>query len=90
MGQSPIQKLQPYFGQKVQFPLTTSIPVKKGYVVGAHGADLGAGADAAARRRVVLAGEPPQGQVRQDRRTQTAQTEIGSSAPSTAACTARG
>jgi hypothetical protein len=34
MGQSPIEKLQPYFGQKVQFPLTTSIPVKKGYVVG--------------------------------------------------------
>ena len=34
IGQSPIQKLQPYFGQKVQFPLTTSIPVKKGYVVG--------------------------------------------------------
>ena len=33
MGQSPIEKLQPYFGQKVQFPLTTSIPVKKGYVV---------------------------------------------------------
>jgi hypothetical protein len=34
LGQSPIEKLQPYFGQKVQFPLTTSIPVKKGYVVG--------------------------------------------------------
>jgi hypothetical protein len=34
MGQSPLQKLQPYFGQKVQFPLTTSIAVKKGYVVG--------------------------------------------------------
>ena len=34
MGQSPVVKLQPYFGQKVQFPLTTSIPVKKGYVVG--------------------------------------------------------
>jgi hypothetical protein len=33
-GQSPIMKLEPYFGQKVQFPLTTSIPVKKGYVVG--------------------------------------------------------
>jgi hypothetical protein len=32
-GQSPIVKLEPYFGQKVQFPLTTSIPVKKGYVV---------------------------------------------------------
>ena len=34
MGQSPVVKLEPYFGQKVQFPLTTSIPVKKGYVVG--------------------------------------------------------
>jgi hypothetical protein len=33
MGQSPLETLQPYFGQKVQFPLTTSIPVKKGYVV---------------------------------------------------------
>jgi len=26
-------KLQPYFGQKVQFPLAKSIPVKKGYIV---------------------------------------------------------
>ena len=33
MGQTPVEKLQPYFGQKVQFPLTTSIAVKKGYVV---------------------------------------------------------
>jgi hypothetical protein len=33
MGQSPVEKLEPYFGQKVQFPLTTSIAVKKGYVV---------------------------------------------------------
>ena len=29
-----MQKLEPYFGQKVQFPLETSIPVKKGQVVG--------------------------------------------------------
>jgi hypothetical protein len=33
LGQSPLQKLQPYFGQRVQFPLTTSLAVKKGYVV---------------------------------------------------------
>jgi hypothetical protein len=33
MGQSPLEKVQPYFGQKVQFPLTSSIAVKKGYVV---------------------------------------------------------
>jgi hypothetical protein len=33
MGQTPLQKLQPYFGQRVQFPLTTSLSVKKGYVV---------------------------------------------------------
>ena len=35
-------KLQPYFGQKVQFPLEKSIPVKKGYVRD-HGPDLGPG-----------------------------------------------
>jgi hypothetical protein len=33
MGQTPVEKLAPYFGQKVQFPLTSSIAVKKGYVV---------------------------------------------------------
>ena len=33
MGQSPVMQLGPYFGQKVQFPLDRSIPVKKGYVV---------------------------------------------------------
>ena len=32
-GQSPLEKLQPYFGQKVQFPLAASIPVRKGMVV---------------------------------------------------------
>jgi hypothetical protein len=33
VGQSPIQQLAPYFGQEVQFPLATSLPVKKGFVV---------------------------------------------------------
>jgi hypothetical protein len=33
VGASPIEKLQPYFGQTVQFPLATSIAVKKGHVV---------------------------------------------------------
>jgi hypothetical protein len=34
MAQTPVQRLQAYFGQKVQFPLATSIPVKKSYVLG--------------------------------------------------------
>jgi hypothetical protein len=33
MSQTPVEKLESYFGQKVQFPLTTSLGVKKGYVV---------------------------------------------------------
>jgi hypothetical protein len=33
MASGPIEQLQPYFGQTVQFPLATSIPVKKGWVV---------------------------------------------------------
>jgi hypothetical protein len=34
LGQSPVEQLEPYFGQTVQFPLETSIPVKKGWVIG--------------------------------------------------------
>jgi hypothetical protein len=33
MAATPVMDLQSYFGQKVQFPLERSIPVKKGYVV---------------------------------------------------------
>jgi hypothetical protein len=33
IGQSPVQELQPYFGQSVQFPLERSIPVRRGQVV---------------------------------------------------------
>ena len=34
LGQSPIEKLAPYFGQTVQFPLDRSIPVVKGNMIG--------------------------------------------------------
>jgi hypothetical protein len=33
VAQSPLVKLQPYFGKTAQFPLETTIPVKKGDVV---------------------------------------------------------
>jgi len=33
VAQSPLVKLQPYFGETAQFPLETTIPIKKGYVV---------------------------------------------------------
>jgi hypothetical protein len=33
LAQSPLVELQSYFGQRVQFPLDRSIPVKRGYVV---------------------------------------------------------
>ncbi len=33
IAQSPLVKLQPYFGETAQFPLETTIPIKKGYVV---------------------------------------------------------
>ena len=33
IAQSPLVKLQPYFGKTAQFPLETTLPVKKGDVV---------------------------------------------------------
>jgi hypothetical protein len=33
IAQSPLVKLEPYFGKSAQFPLETTIPVKKGYIV---------------------------------------------------------
>jgi hypothetical protein len=33
VSQSPLVKLQPYFGQTAQFPLETTLPVKKGDIV---------------------------------------------------------
>ena len=32
-GHSPLQRLQPYFGTTVQFPLDRSLTVRKGYLV---------------------------------------------------------
>ena len=34
LAATPLQELQSYFGQTVQFPLERSIPVKRGYVLG--------------------------------------------------------
>jgi hypothetical protein len=34
MASGPVERLQPYFGQTVQFPLPMAIPVKKGWVLG--------------------------------------------------------
>ena len=33
IAESPLQQLTPYFGQTVQFPLTTSLPIQEGYIV---------------------------------------------------------
>jgi hypothetical protein len=33
IAQSPLVKLEPYFGKTAQFPLTTTLPVKKGDIV---------------------------------------------------------
>ncbi len=33
LAATPMQTLTPYFGQTVQFPLTTSLPVKKGSII---------------------------------------------------------
>ena len=48
---SPLQALTPYFGQTVQFPLTTSLDVKKGYIVALIGPDVGARAGASGSAR---------------------------------------
>jgi hypothetical protein len=34
LAQSPVEPLQPYFGETVQFPLDRSLPIKKGQLVG--------------------------------------------------------
>ena len=75
-GHSPLQSLQPYFGTTVQFPLATSLTVKKGYVVAltvpswAPALALGAGDDTFWRpsRARGKCGEPG---------TQSAQLDLG-------------
>jgi hypothetical protein len=75
VAQSPLVELQPFFGQTVQFPLETSIAVKKGQILGltvptwAPALATGLGADTSwrASRR---------GGQCDDTSTQTAQTDI--------------
>lgn len=77
VAQSPLVKLQPYFGKTAQFPLETTIPVKKGYIVAltvpswAPALALGFGDDTSWRASRPKAGCTTTG-------TQTMQTAIGS------------
>ncbi len=57
VAQSPMVKLQPYFGKTAQFPLETTIPVKKGYVIALDCALVGAGAGAGLRQHHLVAGQ---------------------------------
>jgi hypothetical protein len=77
VAQSPLVKLQPYFGETAQFPLETTIPVKKGDVVAltvptwAPALALGFGDDTSWR-----ASRPRKGC--KSTSSQTTQTSIGS------------
>ncbi len=76
IAQSPLVKLTPYFGKTAQFPLETTIPIKKGYVVAltvptwAPALALGFGNDTSWR-----ASRPKSGC--KTTSAQTAQSEIG-------------
>ncbi|HYM54104.1 MAG TPA: hypothetical protein VES97_01980, partial [Solirubrobacteraceae bacterium] len=78
VAQSPPVKLEPYFGKTAQFPLETTIPVKKGDIVAltvpswAPALALGFGGDTSWR-----ASRPKSGCTSTS--TQTSQTGIGSS-----------
>ena len=77
VAQSPLVKLEPYFGKTAQFPLETTIPVKKGYIVAltvpswAPALALGFGPDTSWRA------SRPKGGCKVTS-TQTSQTAIGS------------
>jgi hypothetical protein len=76
IAQSPLVKLQPYFGQTAQFPLETTLAIKKGDIVAltvpswAPALALGFGKDTSWRA------SRPKGQC-SNTSTQTAQTQIG-------------
>jgi hypothetical protein len=79
IAQSPLVKLQPYFGETAQFPLETTIPVKKGDEIAltvptwAPALALGFGPDTSWRASRAKAGCT-------NTSTQTAQTVLGGSA----------
>ena len=74
-GHSPLQRLQPYFGTTVQFPLDRTLTVRKGYLVAltvpswAPALALGHG------QRHAVAGEPP------DQRLRRAGQAVGAARP---------
>jgi hypothetical protein len=76
VAQSPLVKLTPYFGKTAQFPLETTIPIKKGYVVAlsvptwAPALALGFGNDTSWRASRPKSGCKTTG-------SQTAQSEVG-------------
>jgi hypothetical protein len=76
VAQSPLVKLTPYFGKTAQFPLETTIPIKKGYIVAltvptwAPALALGFGSDTSWRASRPKAGCKTTS-------SQTAQTEVG-------------
>ena len=76
LARSPLQTLTPFFGQTVQFPLETSLPVAKGNLVAltvptwAPALAVGLGANTAWRAA------RPKGSC-DETQTQTAQTAIG-------------
>ena len=79
-ARSPLQALTPYFGQVVQFPLTSSLPIKQGDVVAltvptwAPALGLGLGRDSvwrASRARDAC----------DDTQTQSAQTDLNDLRP---------
>ena len=61
VAQSPVVKLQPYFGKTAQFPLETTIPVKKGYIVALTAALSFAGTIPRQRLRSASPTTPPGG-----------------------------
>ena len=76
-GHSPLQRLQPYFGTTVQFPLDRALDVKKGYVVAltvpswAPALALGHG------QRHLVAGEPRDAATATKPGMQSAQLALG-------------
>ena len=72
VAESPLFHVQPYLGEVVQLPLTTTLPVQRGDAIGADDADMGAGALDRPLDEAVRLPPEPQGQLpatlRADRR----------------------
>ena len=71
------QARQPYFGKTAQFPLETTIPVKKGDVIALTVPSWAPALALGLRQRHLLAGKPPEEPAARRTSSQTAQTTIG-------------